>query len=186
MDVCVVLTLRLGSGMGVAIYLADLGQIFELLACQTSRSCMLAQYGVLVSGIGEHALFLPVARLVVFVTSFLYSRWCASLCHAAWHSKVGTPCGTDHPRGAVVRSGVVVHLLRDGIIEAAVLALADDAHVLGSVGRLAIGDGDGVVVRLPRRHCTAVQIRTIALTLCLRHKVLFELLLGKMLLILGA
>lgn len=84
-----------------------------------------------------------------------------------------------------MRSWVVSHLCHL-VIEAAVLTLADDAHVFGSIRRFSIGDGDCIVIRLARRHGTPVQIRSIAMTLRLRDKVFLKLLLCKVLLILGA
>lgn len=78
--------LRFGPGVSICIYLADLGQIFELLTRETGCPRMLAHDCILVSGIGKHAVFLPVARLVVFFTTFLSASRCTTCRYVIRHA----------------------------------------------------------------------------------------------------
>jgi len=61
------------------------------------------------------------------------------------------------------------------------LSLAVDAHILGSVWRLAVGNGDGVAIGLASAHRTSIEICAIALAFSLGEKVFFEFLIRQML-----
>ena len=58
------------------------------------------------------------------------------------------------------------------------LPLAVDAHIFGSIGRLAIRDSDSIAVRLPGAHRASIEIGTVALAFRFAKEVFFEFLVG--------
>lgn len=151
------LTLRLGAVVGILVGVGS--QVLDLLV---GEAAVRVDDGVFVGGVGQHAVFLALAALDFFEALLDALRRDAALVDGAGDAEIRAASRANNAARALVRAALIADLSRQ------TLPLAVDTHILRPVWRLAVGDGDGVAVRLTSAHGTSIEISAVALAFCLR------------------